>query len=322
MFYASPESTTSVMAPSNNLRDPGPGAPKLAPKHHAKLDLIIKYLHLDANLEETVQALASPVEAAWMTGNCIRHSSAEWELSTLWRSLLIVAKNLDYHEQGHMQTDLVDLLKALKREPEPEVPCEALAALDSEHSTLWLRAPLWQNLINYSFYVRQHIDGWYAWQPSKHSSSTKQVSLKQWLNFNSFLAQVTEADVLNHFDLGLACFVHGLEDEGGICTTQRGVTKRDVNVEVQTAAVWIFDAGRSIYEKAKKDGGSVVLQTVTKRKNPGRWRGALGIVDIHRWHLWKGMFACIEEYYCDLSKETTAMAKEAVEVIESIEAGE
>ena len=136
---------------------------------------------------------------------------------------------------------------------------------------------------------------------------------------NVFLARRTKEGIADHFFLGLSGFTHGLEDEGGIYTTQKCVKKREVNVEVSIAAVWMVAAGSWIYEQAKKDGGLVVFGSQSARKKPGRWQGLLGSVDLEKWDLWKSMFACIEMYYSDLNKDAKDMAQQPARVMDGIE---
>ncbi|THV07768.1 hypothetical protein K435DRAFT_772153 [Dendrothele bispora CBS 962.96] len=137
-----------------------------------------------------------------------------------------------------------------------------------------------------------------------------------WASLNAFTARLSVAGVLDFRVYGIWAMRYSLEDakiHPGTATDSDGLDATVLNVQIPAAAAWILYAGSLMWDlcetNAYQDDGSA-------RGGP-KWEGKGGYSQ-PRWVFWKMRLERFVERK-DLAKETTQMAKMAVNKMNSID---
>ncbi|KAJ6519117.1 hypothetical protein C8R45DRAFT_950300 [Mycena sanguinolenta] len=306
--------------------------------------LIVQYLAGELSLSDTVQRLTVPINLSYSTadsGNAIRQAeetaahqrtfyaedevkeqwgdplpeseippaapegtpSTEEQLWELWYAVLHAAKRT-WQNDDHRK--LVALVAAIKRVPDPPLPVNANKAL--RNNWVWASGTLWSTLTILGAATRE------TWNDSPGGQfEYSKAAIEAWANVNAFVARLTAENVREYSIYAIWAMRDALEE-------RREEEGDWLDATVPAAAAWIGVWGREMYTcredltpedprygNPAKPGNYMIQRTGNKKPE---WSP-------ERWAFWK---LRLEEIVGEeVSDETKAIAKAAVETMEEIE---
>lgn len=138
------------------------------------------------------------------------------------------------------------------------------------------------------------------------------LDVRQGINFEAFLARITQSGIANWSWLGL-CVMHGaLEVEPDPRARAYQEQGPGFDATILRAIMWLEIAGVKLYEEVK--AGAFRDQ---KYASGGHWKGPAGFSS-ERWEYWKNRFGDIgvHEQVCDVTKE---LARKALDLMTELE---
>ncbi|EPQ57540.1 hypothetical protein GLOTRDRAFT_74409 [Gloeophyllum trabeum ATCC 11539] len=250
---------------------------------------ISAYLDGSCTLAQTVATVAEPIERAYAAGDGAAVEGLLWDL---WYATIEAAQRTPH--ASPRQQALVDVVAGLKARAEPPEPADA-----ARGGWVFAERGLWGAPKLLGAAMRET---WNA-RPDERGGAGmggEGMGAGEWANVNAFAARLSAGGVCDFVLYAIWSVRDALEEE------------RAEGALVPGAGVWFLYAGRAIWESAEEYGragrGGVV------------WTGKSGFCK-ERWGLWKKRFG---EVVRDggVGEEARAMARQAVEAMERVEAGE
>lgn len=236
------------------------------------------------DLKTTINDITKPIDEASAAGKI-----DEVDLQDLWNSIFHTVKRIPYRNtESHSK--LIELLKTIKKHPEPEPAREE---------------PIYSSLSGFSMASRE------AYNDSPESESgVSTAEINAWANLNYFLARVTAAEISDMSLYAIFMMREALEQKS------EDVSPSHYDAHVPAAAMWVFGLDRKLYEREED-----MSPKTPNQGNPARggalWTGGSEFSKA-RWTFWKKRFGEVSEDN-EVSNETRSVAKEAAEAMRHVE---
>lgn len=266
--------------------------------------ILRKFLTQQQSLDDTIDQLTAPIEAAYVNADPLDdgQNSAASLLWLLWQAVIAVAQSLPYDDQDGSQSRLVALFAELKKRPTPQLPADKLERVQNKDP--WSLAPIWENLAIWGWQLRESFD---ILDPL--SSGT--ASADEWVNFNAFLARLTEAKISDQSFFGVVVLQTTLEEQQDSWHAEDIKTK---SAAIGAVAVWLLHTSDFWYNHGWQN------EQLSRNPRPSwsLWQGTPWTVDQARVRFWAKRLNEVVNETDDLADQWKSLADKAVQKIDSL----